>query len=403
MTARTTYVLCAVFAALVITIFGFTQQSLTAEGGLGWDGSQYARLAGQCWRQPLDAHEPFTYRIGTPCLAALVPASTPKAKMRIANLASAILLLFLLAAWLHRFMPPRVAVCLLAAFALHWETPLRYSWWYPTYIEPPGLCAIVAALLLRKRPIPLALVCAFGVTVRETVMAVPFAFVAGRLWTLTDGVRTFDVRRLAGDSQLRSDLAALAVSLVTFGLTHVVSSPTSDYWVADSSVFWFYAKPFPEYVLGWFVAFGPMLALPFIRWEAVRRFFAGAPEYAFMLFAFAVLAWIGGTDTERFLLWGTPLVLAVVGVAAAEIDWRHARVPLALLAIGHVLNGRWFLLTPIATVPAAREWPVLTALNAHRFEDLVSLTPDRLVSAVMLGEYVALAILIAMWLRRRPA
>jgi hypothetical protein len=400
-TPRSVYFLCALFAALSITVTGFFQQSLTAEGGLGWDGSQYARLTSQCWRRPLDAHEPFTYRIGTPCLAALVPAATPKAAMRITNLASATLLLFLLATWLMRFMPPVIVAWLLAAFAFHWETPLRYSWWYPTYIEPPGLCAIVGALLLRKRPIALAIVCAFGVMVRESVMAVPFALVVGRLLTLTDGVRTFDVKRIVTDALFRSAAAALIVALAAFGATHVLSTPTSDYWIADSSVFWFYSKPFPEYVLAWFVVFGPMIALPFVRWRPVRRFFAETPEYAVLLIAFAVLSWIGGTDTERFLLWGTPIVLAVVGVAAAEIDWRQARVPFALLVVGHVLNGRWFLLTPIATEAAPREWPVLTTLNAHRFEDLVSLTPDRPVSAVMLAEYLLLAIVVGLWLRPR--
>jgi hypothetical protein len=402
-TPRSVYFLCALFAALSITVTGFSQPSLTAEGGLGWDGSQYARLTGQCWRRPLDAHEPFTYRIGTPCLAALVPAATPKDALRLTNIASGTLLLFLLATWLMRFMPPIVVASLLAVFAFHWVTPLRYSWWYPTYIEPPGLCAIVGALLLRQRPVALAIVCAFGVMVRESVMAVPFALVAGRLITLTDGVRTLEVRRIAADALFRSAVAALIVSLAAFGATHVLSTPTSDYWIADSSVFWFYSKPFPEYVLAWFVAFGPMIVLPFVRPKPVLRFFADTPEYAVMLFAFAVLSWIGGTDTERFLLWGTPIVLAAVGVAAADIEWRSARVPLALLAIGHVLNGRWFLVTPIMTVDAPREWPILTTINAHRFEDLVSLTPDRPVSAAMLAEYLVLALIVGLWLRPRRA
>ena len=99
----------------------------------------------------MQALEPFTYRIGVPCVAGLIPAD-PRLGLQVVNVAAAVLLLFLLDAWLRRHLPSRVAVVLLAAFTFHWVAPLRQVWWYPTYIDPGALCAIVGALLASRRP-----------------------------------------------------------------------------------------------------------------------------------------------------------------------------------------------------------------------------------------------------------
>ena len=160
----------------------------------------------------------------------------------------------------------------------------------------------------------------------------------------------------------------------------------------DGALYWAFAKPLPTYALAWFVAYGPMLALPLVHWRPVARWFQSAPEYAVLLIFVAILGLIGGSDTERFLLWGTPVVFAMVGLAASEIDWRRSIGPLALLAAGQILNGRWFLLTPLASAPAPHAWPVLTPLVAYRFEDLLSQSPDRITSALALIQYTALVI-----------
>ena len=148
--ARATYALCAVLALAAVTISSMTQSSLLSEGGLGWDGAQYAQLTSQCWREPMRALEPFVYRIGAPCIAALIPAP-PKTALLIVNVVASVLLLFLMAAWLRRWVPAAIVPWLLAAFAFHWLTPLRYSWWYPTYVDPPAMCVMTAALLFSNR------------------------------------------------------------------------------------------------------------------------------------------------------------------------------------------------------------------------------------------------------------
>lgn len=398
--ARATYVTGAALAAVAVSLSALTQESLQSEGGLGFDGSQYALLTSQCWTEPLRALEPFVYRIGAPCIAALLPGP-PKTSLLVVNVTSSVLLLFLLAAWLRRHVPSNIVPWLLVAFAFHWLGPLRYSWWYPTYIDPPALCVMTAALLLRDRPAPFVLLCMLGALIRETTLMVPAAFAVGRLLTLTAWGTRLEWRGVLADRSVRSAIAGTIGAVLAIGFAHAVVTPSSDYWMADAALYWAYTKPFPSYALAWCITYGPILALPMVSWRPVARWLADAPEYAVLLAGIAVMAWIGGSDTERFLLWGAPIALAAIGVAAANIEWRRSLGALALLAAGQILNGRWFLETPIASAPAPRAWPILTPLRAHRFEDLLSQTPDHVASAVALIQYLALAVTLILWLRRR--
>lgn len=400
--AQATFALCAVLSIVTIATSSLTQSPLLTEGGLGWDGAQYAQLTAQCWRQPLQALEPFVYRIGVPCLAALVPAPPPTA-LFIVNVASATLFLFLLAVWLRRLVDPSVVPWLLAVFAFHWLGPLRYTFWYPTYVDPLAMCAIVGALLLRDRPFGLVTVCVAGALVRETVVIVPASLMIGRLMTLTAWGRSLDWRKIANDRAAAIGLAATTSSLVAIATAHAVVTPASDYWMADSALYWAYTKALPTYLLAWCITYGPMLVLPMVCWRPVRTFVTAAPEYAVMVIAFGALAWIGGSDTERFLLWAAPMVLVMIGIAAAEIDWRRSRGALWLLVAGQVVNGRWFLLTPTAVEHGQRAWPLLTPFNAQAAQDLLSQTPSRPMSMLALIQYLALAGILALWLRRRPA
>lgn len=401
-TPRSAYLACIVFAAFPLAISAAWQHPLTTEGGLGWDGAQYVQLAAQCWRQPLQALEPFVYRIGAPCLAALVPAS-PRTGLFSINLAASVLLLFLLAAWLGRVVDRRIVPWLLAVFAFHWLGPLRYTFWYPTYVDPLAMCAIVGALLLRDRPIGLVTVCVAGALVRETVVIVPASLMIGRLLTVTKWGRSPDWRAIVNDRAAAIGLTATTFSLVAIAAAHAVVRPASDYWMADSALYWAYTKALPAYLLAWCITYGPMLVLPLACWRPVGKFLSEAPEYGVLLTAVSALAWIGGTDTERFLIWAAPIVLVLVGIAAADIDWRRYRGALWLLIAGQVVNGRWFLLTPTAVEHGQRAWPLLTPFNAQAAQDILSQTPSRPMSMLALMQYLALAGILALWLRRRPA
>ncbi len=374
------YVCSALVAGIVLTFSLLFQKPFTYNGGLGWDGSQYTQLTGQCWRSPLSVNEPFVYRIGAPCLAALLPLP-PKAALWAVNIAASLLLIVLLEAWLRRNVAATVVPWLLAGFAFHWIAPPRQVWWYPTYIDPLALCAIVAALLLQNRTLAFAIVCFAGMFVRETTMVVPLGLLAGA------AVRWYRRESYVLAPGAFGVAACMAASIVA----RLLVTPATDYWVADAALYWAYQKPLPNFVLALFIAFGPALVLLLVRADCVKRHLADYPEQAALLVMVGVLAWIGGSDTERFLLWASPIVLVLVGQAATEIDWTRFRVPAAILFVTQVINGRWFLTIPDYWEQAPRPLPLLTPFTAQSSAFLFSQHPDRVFTTIVLAEYTVIA------------
>ncbi|MGH9383216.1 MAG: hypothetical protein ACRD2N_02840 [Vicinamibacterales bacterium] len=395
------FLFCAALTALVIALSILFQKPITYNNGLGWDGSQYAELTAQCWREPLNAREPFAYRIGAPCLAALVPLA-PRLGLWTVNVAASVLLLFLVDAWVRRHVSSTIAPWLLAGFAFHWVAPLRQVWWYPTYIDPGALCAMVGALLMAHRRIPFALICFGGSLIRETTLIVPLALMFGAR------VRQRDSRSPTSAGSASTDFINATLGLVTslagIGLTHLIATPSSDYWFADAAFYWAYSKPLPTYLLAIFIAFGPAVSLLAVGWGAVKTHLSQFPDHAVMLVSAVILAGIGGSDTERFLMWSSPIVLVLIGKAAETVDWSGAKAAAALLFTGQIVSGRWLLTIPPDFVEAPpRAWPILTPWSAESYLQLFSQTPDRLMSAVALAQYVAVSFVLVVafaWQRR---
>jgi len=390
------YLICAALAGLVITLSMILQPPISYNGGLGWDGAQYTQLAGQCGREPMHAYEPFAYRVGAPCLAALIPLP-PKLGLWTINILSSILLLFLLDAWLRQHVHLVLVPYLLAGFAFHWLTPLRHVWWYPTYIDTPALCAIVGALLLTESPVGFAIVCLAGALIRESVLIVPLGVLVGSF--VRPAAPKPPAKAGPGTRMHSSAIAGIVAGIVGMAIARLVSTPDTHYSLPDAAYYWVLHKPPLAYLLAWFIAFGPALALLASQWKAATAFLAEFPEYAVMLVLVAVLAWVGGSDTERFLLWGSPIVLVMIGKAADRINWRHAKGLLAVFVITMAVSGRWFLTIPDYWPGAPRAWPILTPWTAADYELLFSHTPDSLVAALAVGEYVVVSVLLFSWFK----
>lgn len=137
---------------------------------------------------------------------------------------------------------------------------------------------------------------------------------------------------------------------------------------------------------------------------AVRRYLADFPEHAAMLGLVLVLAWVGGTDTERFLLWASPIVLVMIGIAAGHTQWGQAKWALAILLVSQAVSARWFIATPDHLEGMPRAWPILTPWAAQSSRLLYSQTADRLMGAVALAQHLALSLILLVWFtwRQRP-
>jgi hypothetical protein len=199
----------------------------------------------------------------------------------------------------------------------------------------------------------------------------------------------------------RTATGGLIAALAGIVLTHLLATPTSDYWLADAALYWAYTKTLPMYLLAIFIAYGPALSLLVVGWPAVKSHLAAYPEHAAMLVMVLVLAWIGGSDTERFLMWGSPIVLLLIGKGASWVNWSRAKGAAVALAVAQLVSGRWLLPIPpdFVEVPA-RVWPILTTWSATSYLQLYSQSPDRLMGAVALVEYLALSAALFWSVRR---
>lgn len=387
-----------IFIAINLAL-AFSQPQIGVNDGLGWDGVQYATVAQQLasGERPT-AEAPFVYRVGTPLAAALIAPRDLVAGFRIANLAGNAATVALLVFWFRiHIADRRVRLAMLLAFMLAWHGPVRFFWFYPIASEHLAFAANVAVLLggwsLRERlSLPLlaglAAVAFAGTLVRETALLAPAVLPLARL-------------RLRPASALL--LLPLAAGLIAFVAAHMVGTQTNTYSYLHAVLDWFREKSIFVYVLGWWNAYGPLLVLPVVTWRASIFFLRANPMLLAFLALAAILGWVGGQDTERYVFWAAPIVYALAGRAIASLIDTLPAVAVASLGLLQLLSERVGLaipqpreLDPLTLAPDRGLGGVtfaLTPLGGEYF-DLWSFWMPRVAKAILLGEYAVCAVVI---------
>jgi hypothetical protein len=223
----------------------------------------------------------------------------------------------LLSRWL-RFgvdrLPVRLAVVTL--FAAAWHGPLRYVHFNSGYVDPPFLLFVLLSLVMlqgmqeRARPWPVAAFTALtiaGAFLRETMLLLPASalLLGNPIQRGTSPVQW--VRRLRWFA-----LIPIGAGLAVVTFTHaVVAADTTRSFVA-AALQWI-RKPPSAYALAWFTAYGPVLALLAFDWRLVLTDLRDRQHLAAVLALCAVLAFFGGSDTERFVFWAMPVVYLLIG------------------------------------------------------------------------------------------
>jgi hypothetical protein len=300
-----------------------------------------------------------------------------------------------------------VRAVLVVLFVTQWHASARYVFFNPVYVDPWFVVCLLAGLIVvhrlgRERTDP-ALIAALsaitfaGVLFREAALVLPVAL-------LTRDVLSPRLRRAA------LDLLPLAAGLVAVWIARSPGWPfgahqSHPYEFVDVAVMWLYDKPFPTYVLAWFIAFGPVLVLAIIFGRDALRFLGRYPYMSTVLGAFAVAAWTGGTDTERLLYWSFPVVYAAIGVVIERNRGVLGSVPLVgLLIVAQAIAQRLFWVTPDYPTTYRRAVMVLTPVTSRVHHlNLLSWHSPPAVSGLLLAEYLALALVLAGWLAYRRA
>jgi hypothetical protein len=403
---------------VVVAALSFiTQPQITVNDGQGWDGSSYFAVASQMAAgQPVVGEAPFVYRILVPAAAALFGPDIMTG-FRVVNMVAVIVIVILMTIWLRtHFTIPWLRVVLMALFLVQWTEPVRAVFWYPVLVDYWLVAALLAGLLCIDRlrtggrlvvwvPV-LGAVTLVAVGVREIGLLIPVAALftgnplTGAVWRLR--ARLADLRAVPPVLLVpvaAGGAAAAGVRLLATGVGSYDFVRTVGYWLL-------YKNPL-NYLLGWFLSYGPVLVLPLICWRACGRHLRDHQAEAVFLVGLLGVAYVGGNDTERFVTWGAPVVYVLIGIALRELlAARPHPALLGLLVVTQALAARLFWVVPATPVPAGSgaPWVVLTPLgNDISVFDLAAWDSAGWVRSTLVIEYAVLAAVIVglVWLDRR--
>jgi hypothetical protein len=389
-------------AFLVVNVLSaIFQPPLSFMGGKAWELRVYYDIAYQFRHGlPLTGDAPALYRLGIPWLASVLPfADLAKSFFYInllANACTALMLVLLLRYFVRSWKLRTALVCL---YLIHWLGPTRFLYFVSADTDSAVLFFLTAGFLLVERwrrseskfdLAMLSLVVLAGVCAREVVLMIPVVFLVA---VRPVGEEGLNVRRLF------VGVLPLILGSAVFLSIHAFVHPSTTYSFASSALNWAYSKSIPIFVLGFFIALGPVIVLLVLDWKGTRQLLKRNKEVGAFLFLLLVLAYCGGSDTERFLLWGTPVTLILIGSwFERNLSILHLPSLVALIVIMQLISERAFWNTPDLGYSVENSFVFLTSLSSNAYYlSLYSYHSPRGISALMLIEYVAVGTVILSW------
>ena len=394
------WLLVAIAFLGVNILSSFLQPPLTFLAGRGWELGTYFDVASKIRDGvALSGSAPAVFRIGVPWIVAHLPVSDLSRGFFYVNLVASALTASLLVLLLRHFLSSwKIRVAILVFYFIHWLGPTRFIYYTSGGVDAPGLLFLLAGLLLIERfrrghrglldLAMLSMVVIVGVTIRETTLAIPivFAFVA------------IDRREPFGRDSLVA-LIPLFLGGVAFALVRTSVTQVDHYNFLGAALNWFYSKPLPTYILGWFITFGPVLVLPMISLKIVKRFATEQTHLLIYIILFTLLAYIGGSDTERILFWSMPAMLVLFGMWFEHTERSVGmRVFIGVVLLLQLISERAFWNTPDLNYTVERSRIFLTSLSSTAYYlNLFSFHAPRAVSALMLIEYAVVTLALLIW------
>jgi hypothetical protein len=408
-----------VIAFVVISLYSFYVQTivLTRFG----DGDEYFFAAEQMAAgQTIRAEVPYAYRIALPWLVARTFPERIELGFRIYNTAAAAAGTALLLMWLRAFgIRPGVAALTTLLYVANWIGPARFLYYYPIYVDPPFIAFSMGALLLIEslrrrftwaRTGALSALCFLGGSIRETMILAPIAFVFANVGR----------RRVCGEGEedapipLIARLLPLACGAIAVVLCRQVPvAPRRTLSAVENAIYLFHDKPLFTLPLALFMTFGPVLAVVFHDWRAARDV---VRRHAYLAVFFAscfAAGYVGGHETERYLIWAAPVVYLLIatalqnhGEALMRSAWVFVALAGAQLAAEHVFFGipdPSFAVADFSTLTTIGEkiWGVINRLVIiDDFSwNLWSYFGSRPFHALLLAVYVVFSVLLILYLR----
>lgn len=408
--------LAAGIGAVVALWSGFTQLPTSS---VTWDAVQYYLVSSQLAAGQVPAAEaPYVYRLGLPWLVAQLWPAEPARGFFVINLACGLAVAAMLSLWLrHGIERLTVRLAMVALFAAAWHGPVRYVHFNGGYVDPPFmLCVLLSLMLLQAmprqaRPLQVAVFTVLtiaGTFIRETMLLVPASalLMGNPIQRATSPVDW--LRRMRWFL-----LIPIAAGIVVIAVTHsvVIADTTRSFLAAARQ--WI-RKPPSAYALAWFTAYGPALALLLFDWRQVAADLRERQHLAMFLAFCTVLAFFGGSDTERFVFWGMPVVYLLLGRSFERHIGLFASAALAAsFVMAQAMSARIFWSIPdprLETAPLADGAGLLERIYAvadrvlvikHFHWNLWSSFGSQPFRLVRLALYLGVTALLIWGLRRR--
>ncbi|MFN8376553.1 MAG: hypothetical protein U0694_27245 [Anaerolineae bacterium] len=427
MLRREITLIALMFALVSLWSFAFQPANSVS----GYDGTFYLSMAQQMAQgQPVTGPLPWIYRVGTPFLAAVFAPLTGDliASFRLVNIAASALTTLLLALYLRRHVSSLWArLIVMALFLTQWHAPVRFAYFYPTSVDFWLMVFVLLALLLAdqlraafavgaQRAVPLnpylwlgllCLVIFVGGLFREVIaiFGLTALFISNPLIV---SVNPTFIRRVSFKPVLFLPLLAAVASILLLRALVVVNQEGYPYTFDGTVYLWLYDKRLLTYLLAWFVAFGPLLALVLYNGRRAAAWLAQRQDVIVFVLGLVALAWVGGTDTERFLYWGMPVFYVLLARALEDhAAWlRKSPVLVTVLLVTQMLSQRLLLPTPdFNTIAQPQLVPLLTVLGADTsFEHLQTFYSTlrwQSISFQLTMQHLALAALLLLWISTR--
>ena len=340
----------------VILFTALFEKPLSYNGGLGWDGLAYYRIAQQIrdGQQPT-YNPPYVYRLGTPFLVAILFSNNLLLGFKAVNIAGSLLSILLLLILLRRYLKNRVIrMILVGLFITQSMGPLRTSLFSPTQVEPGSIAFnllgfIFVCILQKEKPrryiFIFGLVSFLGTLIRESTILIPFVYMISKTLDIFQSQPEYNLEKIK--FWISSTIPFIG-GLIGIICTHTFAVPTNDYSILTAAIYWIYEKPILAYVYGYFITYGPMISILYPARNVVMDFLAGHRFELYYLVVISGLAWIIGSDTDRFLYWAIPIWYIMFGLAL-EYLWPVLKKSWGLFLVLLFLQGlaqRSFLPTP---------------------------------------------------------
>jgi hypothetical protein len=384
-----------------VTLFSVaTQPAFTHNQGQGYDGLFYYSMAEQfvANQTTVIAPGPFSARIGVPWLAAKLFPENLIFGFYVINIAFGVIVMMALVIWLRlHIVHSGVRVAIYGMYCLHYIGIIRSTRYLPVTIDVPSMAILMIGLLMisafiKDRQIMwilgLTFISFLGGLIRESSLIIPLTLLVAIYYRKIGFKRVYFLPIVAGG--------------IGFFVADFIGVQSNAYSFILIAIYWLYDKSPLRYLQGILVAFGPVLVFLIIHRKNLKLFLDEHPELTFFVMIFGVLAWVGGSDTERIMYWAAPVVYVLIG-RAIQPTLPLSRWLIILIVPLQLISERVFWVFP-QNYTEDRPFfiPFLTIVsNQAHYDQLLSTYVNETISFIYLIEYGVVLFLLYVLMRGR--